>query len=62
MNITKTDLKTNVYVLVSDKDNLILTDFKLPLYWNRNIANKDALIFDAKVKKLKLSELKRVMS
>lgn len=47
-----------VYVLVNNRGNMIKTDHKLPFYWNKKVADSDAILFKATVKKVKMWKLK----
>jgi hypothetical protein len=49
--------KTYYYVLVTKDDNPITTDHKLPIYWNKEVAEKDAKLFNAKMKRIRISDL-----
>jgi len=53
--------KTNYYILVTQMGNPITTDYKLPIYWNYEIALEDAEKFGAEIKVIKISDLKSII-
>ena len=53
--------KTYYYVLLTNKGQMITTDHKLPFYWNREVARKDAIRFNGNVRQIKISDVKELL-
>ena len=51
-------MKVNYYVLVNENGNMIITDLKLPFYWNKEVAQEAAGLFRANIKPIRIDELK----
>lgn len=49
--------KVYYYVLVTENDNPIITDHKLPIYWNKKVVEEDAKLFKAKIKRIRIADL-----
>jgi hypothetical protein len=49
------------YVLVTEKGNPITTDHKLPIYWNKKVAEEDAELFGAYLKRIRISDLMNII-
>ncbi len=55
--------KKNHYVLLNKNGNMITTDHKLPIYWNKEVALKDKEIFGAdKMVSIKMDGLKNLLT
>jgi hypothetical protein len=54
-------MKTNYYILVNQNGNPITKDHKLPIYWNLDVAERDAQKFSAKLKVIKITKLKSII-
>lgn len=51
--------KTNYYILLNKNGNMITTDHKLPIYWNKSVALKDKEKFGAdKIISIRIDYLK----
>lgn len=54
-------MKTYYYALVNENGNLITTDSKLPIYWNKEVAIKAGINFKAySIKKINIADLKLI--
>lgn len=49
------------YVLVNKNGNMITTDSKLPLYWNRYVAKDESKKFKAEIRELNINDLKGLL-
>lgn len=50
----------NYYILLDKKGDMIITDCKLPFYWDKTVAQSEAFHYDAILKPVKIEEIKRL--
>jgi len=53
--------KKYYYALVTKKGSFITTDHKLPIYWRKDVAEKDAILFGAKLARLSIEFLNSII-
>jgi len=46
------------YALVNQNNNLIITDSKLPIYWNRSVAKDKARDFKCDIVRIEMKDIK----
>ena len=55
-------MKTYYYALVNKNGNLVTTDHKLPIYWNKEVAIKEGINFGVySIRKINITELKTIL-
>lgn len=62
MDILNIMAQTYFYILLNKNGNMIHTDEKLPIYWNKQVAIKQQKLFNAyEIRKLSITELLKLI-
>ena len=56
--------KTYYYAIVNKNGNLVITDHKLPIYWNKNVVIRDRIELcgdSDKIVKIKIEDINKIL-
>ena len=54
-------MKAYYYILVTKNGNPATHDYKLPIYWNKNVAIEDGIKFGNAVRRIRINELQKII-
>lgn len=57
-------MKKNYYAIVNKNGNLVTTDYKLPIYWNKQVAIQERIKRcgeSDRIKKIKIDDIKKLI-